>query len=87
MAKNNEYDFFDYGWVVDTNHPIKPKPEKGLFIDLAIGLGVAALGIGYTVISAFGHGAHAYERSQFDILSETGYISTRNDGTFERPIN
>ena len=83
MANNNEYDFFDYGWVVDSDHPIKPKPGKGMLIDLAIGLGVAALGIGYTIISAFGHGAHAYEKSQLDILRDTGHLTPRIDGTVD----
>lgn len=85
MATNK--DFFDYGWIVDENHPVKPRMSKGLMIDLAIGLGVTALGIGYTIISSFGHGAHAYEKSQFDILCDTGHINLRPDGTVEEQYN
>ena len=73
MAKNTR-NFFNYGWIVDEDHPIKPKAGKGMLIDLAVGAGITALGIGYMILCSFHHGAHGYEKSQLDILNETGKI-------------
>ena len=87
MANNKKNSFFEYGWVVDPSHPIEPKPTKGFWIDLAFGLGVTAIGIIYTAISAFGHGAHGYERSHFDILAETGHLNLRDDGLVEESFD
>ncbi len=68
MLNNN------FGWIVDKDHPIKPKPDKNALIDLAIGLGITAIGIGWTVVTTFLNGGHAYQNSEFDILQETGKL-------------
>lgn len=69
MARKDEY-----GWIVDENHPIRPKFTKEHLFDIGIGVGAIILGVVQIVVTSFKNGAHAYETSEFDILNETGHI-------------
>ena len=71
----------DFGWINSPEHPIKPKPNKRAIVDFVIGLVPMVLGAGYIAVTSFLHGAHAYERSEFEVLDELGLLSS------EQPVD
>lgn len=72
VAKKNS--FTDFGWLVDESHPVTPKMSKQGWFDIAVGLGITVIGIAYTAITSFYHGAHGLQDDEFRILMETNKI-------------
>ncbi|MBO7451090.1 MAG: hypothetical protein J6U54_12065 [Clostridiales bacterium] len=64
MKRNN------FGWINDPSHPIKPRPDKRTIKDIIFGLIPIVFGIGYITKTSFLNGAHAYEKSEFEVLDE-----------------
>ena len=71
----------NFGWIVDPTHRIDPKPNKEGWVDVAIGLGIAFLGIVWIAVSAFSNGAHAFQDEETRILYETGCIKQLDENT------
>lgn len=76
----------DYGWLVDKDHPIKPKFDKWALFDTLVGVGAIAIGVVHIVAATFRHGAHAYAQSEFDILNETGHVRLNPDKSIDEPV-